>query len=369
MPPTASGVWAHLTKLREKGSGNVPAKCKACDHEATTNPAAWWEHLTLCSKVVAAVRKQAQDQVDKAARQKRDKQDRQQIRDAVNGSNGQAKVDSEGRGGLKRAAAASADQAIAEFFFANGLPPRLADDYFFKGMLKAVKVADANYKSPPRQRLSTDLLSRAKKRAKLEQDRVIKLGVELTGATLVSDGWSDMNRRPLINVLEVTPKGEFFHQSIDTSGDKKTMEYIAEKVGKHVTQDTDFVVMDGACKGAIEKLMQQFAWLSGVVCSTHGLELFMKDIGKQPFAEVVLDRVKAIVKFINGHHKTNTMFDKLSSKRLLLPAATRFSYHFIMIERVLECEDALRSLVVSREYEDWMRSSSAELRDEARCVQ
>jgi hypothetical protein len=37
-----------------------------------------------------------------------------------------------------------------------------------------------------------------------------------------------------------------------------------------------------------------------------------------------------------------------------------------MVERFAECEDALRSLVVSREYEDWMRSSAAELRNEAR---
>ena len=58
---------------------------------------------------------------------------------------------------MKRVSTLAADQAIADFFLANGLPLRVADDHYFKAMLKAVKTADGSYKSPPRQRLSTDL--------------------------------------------------------------------------------------------------------------------------------------------------------------------------------------------------------------------
>lgn len=321
----------------------------------------------MCAKVTASVQKQAQAEVDKAAKKKHSKHQAELLRAAAAGSSHQASITSEGKGGMKRASALAADQAVADFFLANGLPLRVADDHYFKAMLKAVKTADGSYKSPHRQRLSTDLLARTKKRVKVDQEAVLQIGMQLNGATIVSDGWTDLNRRPLINVLLVTTNGEFFIEAVDTSGDKKSMEFIAEMLSKHITKDIDFVVMDGACKGAIEKLMEQFEWLSGVVCSTHGLELFMKDIGKQEFAADVLAGVKSAVKFINSHHKTKAMFTKLSpNKSLLSPAATRFSYHFIMIERFMQCEDALRSLVASREYEDWSRAGTADLREEAK---
>jgi hypothetical protein len=367
MPPQPGAVWSHVEKLTIKGSGNVLAKCKGCKHQATTNPAWWWEHLAVCAKVTASVQKQAQAEVDKVAKKKDSKHQAELLRAAATGSSHQASITSEGKGGMKRASALAADQAVADFFLANGLPLRVADDHYFKAMLKAVKTADGSYKSPHRQRLSTDLLARTKKRVKVDQEAVLQIGMQLNGATIVSDGWTDLNRRPLINVVLVTTNGEFFIEAVDTSGDKKSMEYIADMLSKHITKDIDFVVMDGACKGAIEKLMEQFEWLSGVVCSTHGLELFMKDIGKQDFAADVLAGVKSAVKFINSHHKTKAMFTKLSpNKGLLSPAATRFSYHFIMIERFVQCEDALRSLVASREYEDWSEAGTADLRDEAK---
>jgi Protein of unknown function (DUF 659) len=93
-------------------------------------------------------------------------------------------------------------------------------------------------------------------------------------------------------VLLVTPKGEFFIEAIDISDDTKSMQYITDKIGEHVTRQTNSVVINGACKGAIEKLQERFNWLFGIVCSTHGMALMMDNIGQLDFAVAMLERVQ-----------------------------------------------------------------------------
>lgn len=47
---------------------------------------------------------------------------------------------------------------------------------------------------------------------------------------IVSDGWSDAQKRPLLNFLVVTEDGPMFLRAINTEGISKTKEYIAEKM-------------------------------------------------------------------------------------------------------------------------------------------
>lgn len=48
--------------------------------------------------------------------------------------------------------------------------------------------------------------------------------------SIVSDGWSDAQKRPLLNFLVVTEDGPMFLRAINTEGISKTKEYIAEKM-------------------------------------------------------------------------------------------------------------------------------------------
>jgi hypothetical protein len=51
--------------------------------------------------------------------------------------------------------------------------------------------------------------------------------LQLTGATITSDGWSDVRRRLLLNLLVVSLKGEMFLKAVDTRGETKDAAYIA----------------------------------------------------------------------------------------------------------------------------------------------
>jgi hypothetical protein len=50
------------------------------------------------------------------------------------------------------------------------------------------------------------------------------------GVTITADGWSDAQQRPLINFIAVTKEGPMFLRAINTEGDIKRKEYIAEKL-------------------------------------------------------------------------------------------------------------------------------------------
>lgn len=52
--------------------------------------------------------------------------------------------------------------------------------------------------------------------------------VQKVGCTLTSDGWSSTTSRPLLNVLTVTPMGANFLKAVDTSGEVKSGDYIAD---------------------------------------------------------------------------------------------------------------------------------------------
>jgi hypothetical protein len=102
------------------------------------------------------------------------------------------------------------------------------------------------------------------------------------------------------------------------------------------------------------------------VCTTHSLDLLMEDLGTMAFAAEPLQQAKRLVKFINNHHKTRALFAELSDVVLLSPASTRFGYNFIMVERLLRCEENVRKLIGSRAYQDWYKVQKTEIKNEAK---
>ncbi len=84
-----------------------------------------------------------------------------------------------------------------------------------------------SYPGPPYvDRLWTTILEREKQ---LCRDGLTSFqeSLQLTGATITGDEWSNVRRRPLLNLLVVFPKGEMFLKVVDTGGETKDIAYIA----------------------------------------------------------------------------------------------------------------------------------------------
>ncbi len=195
-------------------------------------------------------------------------------------------------------------------------------------------------------RLRTTILEREKQ---LCQDCLASFqkSLQLTGVTITSDGWSDVRKRPLLNLLLVSPKGEMFLKAVDTRGETKDAAYIAGQLIdciREVGADSVIqVVTDSAavCKAAGKLVEQEFSWITWTPCTPHCLDLLLEDVGKLPWAAEVVVEAKVVVKFITNHHWSQVLFCKKSALDLLKSGDTHFATNFIMLDRMLEVREAL----------------------------
>ena len=108
------------------------------------------------------------------------------------------------RAGFKSAEATAADEAIARFFYANGLNFGAADcavDSFYREMVTAIQAAPPSYIPPNPKALAGPLLESAHKKMTADiaaRDADGELSLRF-GTTYTSDGWDSCDNLPLIN--------------------------------------------------------------------------------------------------------------------------------------------------------------------------
>jgi hypothetical protein len=129
---------------------------------------------------------------------------------------------------MARGDATQANAALADLIFLEGLPMRLVQSKYLQRFIDvASKVS--GYKLPAyntlRGKLLDEAVARTERQVQPWHDRACS-----TGCTVCSDGWSDANNRPLLNVLAVNPKGPCFLTAVNTQGHQKTAEYIAAQL-------------------------------------------------------------------------------------------------------------------------------------------
>lgn len=183
--------------------------------------------------------------------------------------------------------------------------------------------------------------------------------MKTTGCTVVADGWDDKQRRPLINLMAVTPQGAMFLKAIDTSGNYKCAEYLANSIQQGIMEvgvrNCVQVVTDNApaCISAGRILESRIPHLTASPCVAHSIELFLEDIGKLGPVQELVKNAKHICKTICNHHATDALFKSHSAKRLLRPGDTRFATVFIMMQRLKEVKRELQRCVTDIVWETY----------------
>lgn len=190
------------------------------------------------------------------------------------------------------------------------------------------------------------------------------------GVSIVSDGWSDAQRRPLLNFLAVTEDGPMFLRAINTEGEIKRKEYIAEKmiaviedVGpKNVVQ----VITDNAanCRAAGLIVEQRYSHIFWTPCVVHTLNLALKNICAaksssgdayeefQWITEVAADS-SFIKNFIMNHSMRLSMFNEFSKLKFLAIADTIFASTIVMLKRFRAIKESLILMVVSEKWNSY----------------
>ncbi|XP_061373651.1 uncharacterized protein LOC133315984 [Gastrolobium bilobum] len=258
---------------------------------------------------------------------------------------------------------------IARMFYSAGLPFTLARNPYFQAAFTCV--ADNNiggYLPPGYNSLRTTLLQKEKENI----DRLcapIRAGWKDKGVSIVSDGWSDSQRRPLINFMAVSDGEAMFLKSVDCSGETKDRHFIRmllkeviQKVGheKVVQVITDNVTN---CMGAGYLIEQEFPSITWTPCVVHTLNLAVKNICAAKNVENnqiayeecsrisdIVGDVSTIKHFIMNHSMRLSMFNEFVGLKLLSIAETRFASVIVMLKRFKLIKCGLQNMVISEKW-------------------
>ena len=228
----------------------------------------------------------------------------------------------------------------------------------FHKFTRAVGAYGKGYTGPGYNALRGSLLKDARQRLDTELEPFWQQA-SATGIVLISDGWTDTNHRPLMNVLAATPKGHCFLFAENCEGEFKDAAFVADLWTRAVEQvgaeNVFAFISDGASvnvaagktletrcdhllvfvwkapvdayTSACNRLTSDARWscrfphITWVHCTAHCLDLMLKDIGQLPFFSAVIADQKRVIKFITNHHATLGIFRGLAEKELLKTGA------------------------------------------------
>ena len=186
------------------------------------------------------------------------------------------------------------DDKWADCFYNANIPFNVARNPFFIEAVLATSKARFDYVPPSYHQFRTNLIEPRRLRVEKEIERKTGFAKRTYGVSICTDGWDDVNRRPLMNVMMTCPPRDVFLGSIDTTGQTKSATYIAdelkvfiEKVGpKNVTT----VCTDNAANmlGAMKGIIEEYPWIFSQGCMAHALDLLLEDWAKiQEFKDLI----------------------------------------------------------------------------------
>ncbi|XP_077250104.1 uncharacterized protein LOC143889688 [Tasmannia lanceolata] len=238
----------------------------------------------------------------------------------------------------------------------------------FHEMVSAINRAPKGYKAPSFEKSRNTLLDEVKRNVEKEMHHVKDTWYS-HGVSIVSDGWTNVRHRPLINILAVNSRGAMFLYAEDFEGIEKSGAAIAELLLKAIEEvgptNVLQVVTDNAanCKLAgkeVEMVHKHIFWSP---CVVHTLNLIFKDLAKGfEWFQNTYKRGKAIVKYFLNHTHALAMSRAQSKLELLKVAKTRFESHYILLKRLIDCREVLATTIVLKIRKDLVKNGDEHTR-------
>ena len=187
-----------------------------------------------------------------------------------------------------------------------------------------------------------------------------------SGCSIVMDGWTDITKRPLINIIVTCVDGPFFLRAIDCSGKRKDaafqFELLRDAIEEVGPENVVQVVTDAAtvCRSAGLLVQSTYRHIFWTPCCVHALNNALKDIGKIDWVTTLVSAARDVQMFICNHHTSLAMYRAHSRKEFLKPTDTRYASYFLLLERMLEIQPTLQAMVVTPDWNRWTESKTEE---------
>nr|GEY97974.1 putative hAT dimerization domain, ribonuclease H-like domain protein [Tanacetum cinerariifolium] len=241
--------------------------------------------------------------------------------------------------------------------------------------LRAFQFAAANkidgYVPPGYNKLRTTLLQKEKDNVHRQLEPLRSTWKE-KGVTIMSDGWSDPTRKPLINFMATSGNGPLFLKAMNCFGEVKDRFFIADLIKEVINeighQNVVQIITDNAanCKAVGQLIESQFPHIYWTPCVVHTLNLAVKNICSPSNVETnalayeqcnwikdVHGDALAIKNFIMNHNMRLSIFSKFTPLRLLSVVDTRFASIIMMLKRLKLIKTGLPAMVISKEWSSY----------------
>ncbi|XLR22794.1 hypothetical protein S83_050694 [Arachis hypogaea] len=192
------------------------------------------------------------------------------------------------------------------------------------------------------------------------------------GVSIVSDGWSNPQRRPLLNFIAITESGPMFLKAVDCSDEIKDKDYVAKQI-RDVIREVNLsnvvqIMTDNApvCKAAGLLIEAEFSSVYWTPCVVHTLNLALKDICAAKNTEKnnfvyqecswitqIAEDASFIKNFIVNHHMRLSIFNEFNTLKLLNVAPTRFASTNVMLKRFRLLKQDLKEMVISEKWSSY----------------
>jgi hypothetical protein len=126
------------------------------------------------------------------------------------------------------------DEKWANFFYQANMPFNVVRHPSFIVTVPATSLARFDYEPPSYHAMQMTFIEPTKKHVEAKVKKATKQSIEVYGATICTDGWDNVTRRLLMNVILSCCAGDIFLGSIDTTRNKKTKAYIAIELKKFI---------------------------------------------------------------------------------------------------------------------------------------
>ena len=237
------------------------------------------------------------------------------------------------------------DGEVSRMFYTGGLSFNLArNPHYRNSYVRASQIP--GYVPPGYNALRTTLLQKERKNIEMHL-QPLKNTWKQKGVSICSDGWSDPQRRPIFNLIAANESGPMMLRAINTHGETKTGEMIAELIIEGIKEagheNVVQVVTDNAsnCVKAGALISAKFPTIFWTPCVVHTLNLALKNICSPLLStrnnEAVYDAcywiksisedVNWIKNYIMNHGMRLVMFTEHCDLKLLTIASTRLVFY------------------------------------------
>jgi hypothetical protein len=135
------------------------------------------------------------------------------------------------------------------------------------------------------------------------------------GCSIVMDGSTSIQQRPLLNIISASPKGPYFLREIDCSRKMRDatfqFEVLKDAIEEISPTNVVQVITDVAslCRFAGLMIQRRYTHLFWAPCCVHDLNNTLKDIGKISWVTRIILDAKEAQMFICHHHASSYLHD------------------------------------------------------------